>query len=222
MANRPLPPDVDVTDVNQVSVTACLWMLCRDAGSAPKSFYCPSSQDDPMEVDDPLTMAPADPNVARTDFESYNNCSYGYQIPFGDYARPTGGRDPRMPLAADKGPFGYGIDGGGDSAPANDALAQVLANAANIDSMSADEWRPLNSINHGGAGDGEGQNVLYTDTHVEWAGKPTVGIAGDNIYTRFTTTNIADPTLKNRAVGSAPVTGNNLAPYDSKDSMIYP
>lgn len=30
--------------------------------------------------------------------------------------------------------------------------------------------------------DGEGQNVLYLDAHVDWADRPTVGVGGDNIF----------------------------------------
>jgi hypothetical protein len=34
------------------------------------------------------------------------------------------------------------------------------------------------SLNHGG----RGQNVLYLDMHVQWAGSPNVGVDGDHIY----------------------------------------
>ncbi|NIQ99071.1 MAG: hypothetical protein GTN78_02550, partial [Gemmatimonadales bacterium] len=48
---------------------------------------------------------------------------------------------------------------------------------------SPNEWKQLNSGNHGGTGAGEGQNVLFQDGHADFQRKPVVGIDADNIYT---------------------------------------
>ena len=57
-----------------------------------------------------------------------------------------------------------------------------------------------NSRNH----EGDGQNVLYADGHVEFASSPFVGVGGDNIY--------------------APGSGDNIiaASVNSNDSILLP
>lgn len=47
-------------------------------------------------------------------------------------------------------------------------------------SLNAEAVARGNSPNHRG----EGQNVLYGDSSVRWAGRADVGVGGDNIYTR--------------------------------------
>ena len=42
----------------------------------------------------------------------YEESSYGYQVPYGEYGKPHWDVDPQMPLAADKGPYGAAIEGG--------------------------------------------------------------------------------------------------------------
>jgi prepilin-type processing-associated H-X9-DG protein len=56
-----------------------------------------------------------------------------------------------------------------------------------------------NSRNH----DGDGQNVLYGDGHVQWQTGPNVGAAGDNIYTN-----------RGGAVAASPA--------DASDSVLLP
>lgn len=49
--------------------------------------------------------------------------------------------------------------------------------------LPADDYRQWNSPNHGGLGEGEGQNVLRIDLSATFVQKPTVGVDDDNIYT---------------------------------------
>ena len=194
-----------------VSTTACLWMLVREGMSSPKSFFCPSSNDDPLDVDDPLWLDPAiNPPVPRNDFEGYNNVSYGYQVPFGNHGRPSSNRDARMPLAADKGPYSFAAETG-DIAPSYPSGFNIAA--------SPDEWRPFNSPNHGGDGNGEGQVIMFADSHAEFMYKPIEGIGDDNIYTRWSGAGI---TKDIRALGTPPTIGGKLTPYGNTDSLLYP
>ena len=62
-----------------------------------------------------------------------------------------------------------------------------------------------NSANH----DGDGQNVLYEDGHVEWQQNPFVGVNRDNIYT-----------ASDGKGGNAPTVLSS--PYDLNDSILLP
>ena len=72
---------------------------------------------------------------------------------------------------------------------------------------SAQQMKRGNSNNH----DGDGQNVLYGDGHVEFQQNPFVGVQRDNVYTART--------------GKAPDPKSELvvaSPYDANDSILLP
>jgi hypothetical protein len=105
-------------------------------------------------------------------------------------------------------------------------VAPTSALIANPASASPDEWMRFNSPNHGGLLSGEGQVVLYADSHAEFQPKPIVGVGMDNIYTAWTATGtppniVGDPST--RAWGVRPDTGvPALIPSENTDSLIYP
>ena len=197
---------------NQVSTGRCYWMLVRDNATAPKQFYCPSNADGDWATDnDPL---------AFYDFATAKNLSYGIQIPYGTKGRPTTERDARMPLGADRGPWGALEVSGWTSLPEPTGV--------NADS-SPDAWRQWNSPNHGGTGDGEGQNIMYCDSHVEFEKKPCVGIGYDNIYTTWKKPGSGTATdfwlgsiMNNGYGGSMSAASATCAPASDQDSAIYP
>jgi len=199
---------------NTLSTTRNLWELVRSGGTSPKSFVCPSSSDGADTVDNPadyfdfpakLTPANVDRGwVAGENNETY--VSYGYQVPYGTYGKPTTEVDARMALAGDKGPYG------GCSLNRND----VVAPPAMDQTKSPDEWMPYNSPNHGGLLSGEGQVVLFADSHAEFVPKPIVGVGFDNIYTNWTA-----ETIVGRVNGNRP-TAANIVPFRQTDSLIYP
>jgi hypothetical protein len=198
------------------SNTKNLYRLVRDGDFATKSLVCPSSDDQPMQLEDPACNG-------CWDFGEYNQISYGYQVPYGTYGLPNvniGGSD--MPWAADKGPYGgvhFGSFGwsGAPWPPTLDPNAPP------------DDWRPYNSPNHGGSGNGEGQNVLYADAHASFSNKPTAGVSSDNIYTAW---NVASPgtifTDKKQITNGLPPGpqntggGNEKYPMAHTDALIYP
>ncbi len=210
-----------------VSTVRNFWTLVRTGASGPKSFICPSSEDQPNPEANPqdywdfgLGDFPntSDTTVTEANCQAgYKQVSYGYQVPYGRLGRPSSDRDQEMPLAADKGPYGYNIDGGQGSALA-------APNTIPDSTSSPDEWRKYNSPNHGGFGDGEGQVVLYADGHAEFQTTPIVGVGKDNIYTRWV--NDTALTWENRVGGTAPVSiireNSNAAPVSNTDSVIYP
>ena len=201
-----------------LSVTRAFWMLVRSGDVTVKQFVCPSAGD---EVDETENLD------LYYDFTMYDNISYGYQVPFGHRdTQPREGMDNRQVLAADKGPFyldtgtpqwnEYGITGQGIDL--ND---------------SPKEWRAFNSANHGGSGNGEGQNALFADGHAKFERTPAIGIDNDNIYTLMEDewTGIQG---FGRIHGATPhewpqppfpgedALGGGVGGYSSTDTLIYP
>jgi len=174
----------------------------------------------------------AQPGVNRFDFRGYPYLSYGYQVPFGRYAKPNENLDPRVALTADKGPF---FDANSEVSAAaarytpdkfrnppwsgDQALAISVTGGSTVDGLlrlDNDRWRPYNSRNH----NSEGQNVLYHDGHVDFERKPIVGVNNDNIFTRQA--NGASPSylLEHSLLGAVPNDRN--APVTQSDSIIVP
>lgn len=202
-----------------VSATRAYWLLVRSGDVTVTQFICPSSPDQPDPTEDIALMY---------DFLSYENISYGYQVPFGPRdTQPREGSDNRIIFAADKGPYYFQ-----ESDPAED-FQNAGKEPPIRQSDSPQSWRPFNSANHGGNNNGEGQNCLFGDGHASFERKPTVGIDNDNIYTLMLD-DWNDINGFNRIHGDAPhVPGDNPYPgrfalgdlesaYSSTDSLIYP
>jgi len=145
-----------------LAVTRAFWLLIRSGETTQKQYICPSSGDE-SDVTEEIDK--------YYDFLGVGNVSYGYQVPFGPKeTRASENTDPRMAVAADSSPY----------------TAAGLKAPSNFDvNTSPRLWQPYNSPNHGGAGAGEGQNVLFQDSHAIFERKPIVGIDNDNIYTHM-------------------------------------
>jgi len=148
------------------------------------------------------------------DFEGYRTCSYAYQIPFGrpeaNRAKPSGRADPRLVVMADKGPFNRKAEpqviemGGVDIFVSTDPPPIESVYSGNSGYRNPDtpavvhpdwlwnllpkhapiRWRRGNSPNHGGRGNGGGQNVFRVDGSASFKERPCVGVDNDNIYLR--------------------------------------
>lgn len=181
-----------------LSTTRAFWELIRAGSASPKSFVCPASKDLHDEEEDPHEF---------WDFRNYCEISYGYQVPFGKRGRPRMNVDPDMALAADKGPFGAALETG---------WPDPGSPKANRNSIPQD-WKPWNSPNHGG----EGQNVLYSDAHVEFVTTPLAGWKKDNIYTRWSQPDADRDENELARIQGTPPTGIET-PWGDTDSLIYP
>ncbi|GMV97431.1 MAG: hypothetical protein AMXMBFR83_17890 [Phycisphaerae bacterium] len=218
-------PGNPVSSGATISTIRNLWTLVRAGGSTPGSFVCPSSEDAKNDEDSPQDYwdfgkgdNPTEGINATQAREAYKQCSYGYQVPYGLLGKPTAEGDQRNVLSADKGPYSIGPDGGQGTSVPNPANPPTTLNSAS----SSDDWRKYNSPNHGGIGDGEGQNVLYADSHAEWNGKPIAGPALDNIYTQWGAAGTGVVTLTQRMCGTAPNATNKITPWGLTDGLIYP
>jgi len=218
-------PDAGV----QMSNVRNLWTLVRVSGSTPASFVCPSSEDAKNDEDNPQAywdfgkgentaegMGGTPTQVAAT---NWAQVSYGYQTPWGQLGKPSADRDQRVIMVADKGPYSAWIEGG-KTRPTPWNLTTMTSTS------SPDVWRKFNSPNHGGLGDGEGQNVLGADGHADWYNKPTAGPALDNIYTHWssgTPTNPVERVQGTDLPGTATTTVTaGMVPWGETDAFIYP
>lgn len=215
-------PPVDPEMLRNTHPSRSLFLLVRDGTCTTKQLTCPSSGDsgDPLQDVRPAARGALGRGTSdRYDFAGYSHLSYGYQLPYGRFARPNEELDGRVVVLADKGPYFRAGAPGEDLAPP-DAPAGVPGSALaftpartppQLRSMSARRWRPYNSRNH----DGEGQNCYFQDGHVDFARWPIVGVDGDNIYTVQ-----AGATEEGILAGFTPA--DFVGPLTNTDSVIVP
>ena len=200
-----------------------LFLLVTDGTCSTRQFVCPSTDDADDDLMNYSGGAPraAQPGVDRFDFRGYSYLSYGYHVPFGTRARLDSAQlDPRMVIAAEKGPyFQAGTPIAAEQRVPDAPIGQPGANVtvagakseAQVLAMSEDAWRPYNSRNH----NGEGQNMLHGDGSVLFRKKPIVDVNLDNIYTMQSGCTTLDTLL-----GQQPA--DFYGPLTNTDSAIVP
>ncbi len=206
-----------------------LFMLVIAGTCTAKQFICPSAGDNEDDMRNHLgnQKVAAQPGTNRFDFRGYPYLSYGYQLPFGPRAKPNEGLDPRMAIGADKSSFfTAGTAQGDDSFYTPDMYAtpgsggqgiqlpgDVGGDATSILKADSEKWRSYNSRNH----TQEGQNIMYLDSHVDFAKRPIAGVNFDNIYTG----QIPDEyTMEASLLGLVPI--DQQGPLTATDSIIVP
>ena len=218
------------TGLDKLPVSRSLFLLVIGNNSTPKQFICPSSGDeeDPLRNKESGDEEACQPGVNRYDFWGLSNLSYGYQHPYNSTAEPNTDMDSRMALGADRGPwFVPGGNAGrtdqftGDSGSGGSSIDPPFdgMSSADILSKSNDDWTNYNSSNH----TGEGQSILFVDSHVEFMRKPIVGVNNDNIYTIQGDQSSSDP-LAEVLSGTIPgeSAGDEFGPMCETDSVILP
>jgi prepilin-type N-terminal cleavage/methylation domain-containing protein len=182
---------------------ANLWILVLKGNLGPKQFICKS---------DPAGPTPADQTDSSGNFyddfgevggainTTIGNQSYSFAFMWtnttgaGNWWRTT--VDSSLPIASDMAP----LDGTGSPVR---SLAQTLTSA-----QAAPNFPYIvNSNNHTG---GEGQNIGFADTHVEFNKNPYAGQGGDCIWTS-SPAGVATK-YTNATTFTAPATSS--APYD--------
>lgn len=168
----------------------------------PNMLTCPSTTD-----------ATADKASGSNDYYDFNvgngsnyknKLSYSYHLQFagntsGDVGYPIRSTSASgMALLADKNPCVV-YPG---SAVGEGCLSASIGKPSGVSSFSE-----ANSENHSG----DGQNVVFVDSHVEWTDKPTVGPDNDNIYTVWSGTDRENGTIAGASL-----------PQDEEDSFLVP
>jgi prepilin-type N-terminal cleavage/methylation domain-containing protein len=194
-------------DGGKASISSCFYLLVKYAEVTPKSFLCKGDTGTSE-----FTLA--EETLPSTDFElidawdfgetPWDNCSYSYHIPFGQYALTTSS-EPGLAVAADRNPW-------------------IASPAADVDPAQWDGFQPDISPYNGSSEDalrgnaishqGDGQNVLFLDSHVDFAKRPYCSLEDDNIYTRSAVTNRGD------AKGTKITPAADISPANRKDSLL--
>ncbi|MGB7160884.1 MAG: DUF1559 domain-containing protein [Tepidisphaeraceae bacterium] len=153
----------DVTN----NVPQALFLLLRTQDITSEVFTCPSSNAEKDSYGGGTNAA-----INRINFSDLlKNLSYSYQDPYPDANAIGAGFKLNNSISAE---FAVGSDINPGTTGTDD---NVLAPT---NTSSAKDMKLGNSNNH----DGDGQNVLFGDGHVEFLQNPFVGVQRDNIYTR--------------------------------------
>jgi prepilin-type N-terminal cleavage/methylation domain-containing protein len=191
----------------EASISSCFYLLVKYAEVTPKSFLC---KGDTGTSEFTLADEPHVPNdfelIDAWDFgaDPWDNCSYSYHMPFGQYALTTSS-EPGLAVAADRNPW--------IKSPAGEPVQENWDDfEPDTQSYTGTTETALkgNAIAH----QGDGQNVMFLDTHVEFAKRAFCSLEDDNIFTRSTFANKGD------AHGSKPAGSNSDRPYSRKDSLL--
>ena len=177
-------------------VTAVLFLLVRTQDITPEVFICPSTESEPWDFGG---------RTAKTtsNFPGRQFLTYSYTNPYATPAAEKAGFKLSYKLSSD---FAIAADmspgGAGATAAAPTSPRAVMAGA--------------NSPNH----NGDGQDVLYADGHVEFQNTPFCGMLRnannppkqfrDNIYTH------------GASWGTDPGVGVRGSPVDALDSVLLP
>jgi prepilin-type N-terminal cleavage/methylation domain-containing protein len=178
------------------TITASFYLLVKYAEVTPKSFICKG--DSGTNEFKPADDGAGDRELIDLwDFglEPLEHCSYSYHMPYGLYAL-TSSSEPGMAVAADRNPW--------INSPAAEAKTDMYA------SFNPDGGKELVNIGNAIQHQEDGQNVLFMDSHVEFAKRPHCAINDDNVYTFWDGGDIRR--------GGLPMAG--AEPQDRSDSFL--
>jgi type II secretory pathway pseudopilin PulG len=177
------------------NIPQALYLLLRTEDITSAVFVCPSSNVQPDQFGGGSSTALNQINFSNLQ----TNLSYSYANPYPDPASLSSGYkmtesvDPGFAIAADINCGTAGNNGG-------DNVIAVTTNS------SLTGMHLGNSNNH----NKDGQNVLFSDGHVDYDNTPFVGVNKDNIYTRGGAAfGLASSTLLD-------------SPYATNDSVLLP
>jgi prepilin-type N-terminal cleavage/methylation domain-containing protein len=200
------------------NVTASLWILIRQGASVPKSFTCPSEPG--VEADPQTTVNTGNLTYSTTprpanyiwDFAFAKSLSFSAHNPYRrNSGAPLWGQDAR-PDAIIMGDDNSANDANAPSGTPGGLHTQVKggANWNNVNTLKYKE----NSQNHN---QGEGQNFMWCDGHIEFANDPYQGVNGDNAYadSGLTSTTVAATAQEPSKVWDTAFGDSGSRSYDS-------
>ena len=176
-----------------VTITSSFYLLIKYTEVTPSSFVCksdggvseynPVDDGDAVEVTDLWDFGPPPTN---------EHCSYAYHLPYGLSAL-TSSSEPGLAVAADRNPWILG--------PGHDPTDTAAANFAAFNPTGGRE-----AVNYGNspAHQGDSQNVLFVDIHVNQEKSSACGVNDDNIYTRSANASLGDSRGVLPAAGTSP------------------
>jgi prepilin-type N-terminal cleavage/methylation domain-containing protein len=195
----------------KATISSCFYLLVKYSEVTPKSFICKGDAGTTeFKLSDMTGLRNDFELIDAWDFgpgeESFKHCSYSYHVPFGKYALTTSG-EPALAVAADRNPWLKSP--AGEPSKWGEFRPDVAYPSGPLG--TSDTAKKGNAIGH----QFDGQNVLFLDSHVEFAKRAYCALEDDNIYTVSD-----DLTGKGSIKGVQPVTSTNLAPANRKDSLL--
>jgi prepilin-type N-terminal cleavage/methylation domain-containing protein/prepilin-type processing-associated H-X9-DG protein len=176
------------------NVPQCFFLLLRTQDITSEVFTCPSSNAEKDNYGGGTNAA-----INKSNFTDLaKNLSYSYAHPYPSSTAIGSGFKLNNSISAE---FAVGSD-------INPGVSGTDDNVLHpTNTSSAKDMKLANSNNH----DGDGQNVLFGDGHVEFTQNPFVGVQRDNIYAR-------------RKAGANPFVSDAIvaSPYDANDSVLLP
>ena len=185
----------DIPDAKQ-NTGLCMYMLVKTEGTDTKSFICPSAERDrAMELEEITEVArnhapPWKVEFWRdlNNFRSMFNCSYSYQDPWSRY----GVQEDTAIMADKSNAFDTELGIVNMNAIQSPTTSQLGWNTYRVNAPVVnpdDTWTDYESLNeqHGNSKNHrtECQNILFMNSSVKRSEHPLMGMAGDNIYTRW-------------------------------------
>jgi len=182
---------------NAHNVGVAMFLLVKTVDLSTQVFTCPSSSDE----NDPSTVSIA----LRANFSNSNNLSYAFSNPYpkSSNTAPNGVLDGYKWSANVAADWAIGADCS-NSGSANGAVNPGVTGITYA--SSADLQHKANSKNH----DGDGQNVLYNDGHVEWKTTIWAGASNDPIY------------ASNAANATSITSATDPTPLHAMDTVLVP
>ncbi len=190
----------------QATISSCFYLLVKYSEVTPKSFVCKADAGtNEFKLSDITGLNTNFELIDAWDFgpspDAYKHCSYAYHMPFGLYALTTSS-EPGLAVAADRNPW--------LKSPAAEAQPWT-AFQPDIAPWNGSTERAKNG--NALAHQLDGQNVLFLDSHVDFAKRAYCGVEDDNVYT------IAQGLDRGSAFGAMPVVPN-VQPANRKDSIL--
>ena len=182
----------------QASISSSLYLLVKYMEVPPKSFVCPGekkAKEFRPEKYLPRASKPALADLWDFGPDPSEHCSYAYQMLYGGPTL-TVSSEPGFAIAADRNPWM-------DEKRVKDFSR---FNPTGPRDHTIEQAHAGNTIAH----KGDGQNVMFLDTHVSFEQWSYCGLDDDNIYTSW------DGADKVR--GKPPKLGSR--PADAKDSLL--
>lgn len=216
------------------TVSSCLYLLIKYADVSPAQFNCNGGNEEKFELNKSETgkqnSVPSSGNQYAEDVTEcwdfgtnpsgttdgpWDYCSYSYQMPWGRN-QPSVSTNPGAAIIADRNPL---FD---STANVDNFAGNSTENIDAFFSFQKDDLDNNQKLKQGNSQyhQGEGQNILYGDTHVEFEKTPNVAVQEDNIYT-FWASN-SSPTEIDIQIGDDIYPASGVDPYDGSsgdDSM---
>jgi prepilin-type N-terminal cleavage/methylation domain-containing protein len=206
----------------KVTLSSSLYLLIKHAECTPKMFVCKGESDTKEFALKlfPVVQGMTDLQSAwdfgpggTTTNQTYLFCSYSYHVPFGAYALTTSA-EAGMAIAADRNPWLPSTGTAFDTARQTDFKPDLTSYTP---IGTSDQAKRGNSDAH----QGDGQNVLFIDSHVDFEKRSFCGIDNDNIYTKA----VSAAANADRARGFFPMVASASSttatdPVDKRDNFL--